>query len=69
MARRVGIDRKTVRTYIERGLEPPRYGPRLPRARRLEPFEPYLRQRVATDAALTRSRLLSEIRERGYEGG
>jgi transposase len=25
IARRVGIDRKTVRKYIERGLEPPSY--------------------------------------------
>src|SRR5271163_3593551 len=48
IARRVGIDRKTVRKYIERGLEPPSYGPRQPRARRLEPFEAYLRQRVVT---------------------
>jgi hypothetical protein len=30
IARRVGIDRKTVRKYIERGLEPPSYGPRKP---------------------------------------
>ena len=69
IARRVGIDRKTVRKYIERGLEPPRYGPRQPRARRLEPFEVYLRQRVAAYPGLTGSRLLREIRERGYEGG
>ena len=69
IARRVGIDRKTVRKYIERGLEPPRYGPRQPRARRLEPFEMYLRQRVAAYPGRTGSRLLREIRERGYEGG
>ena len=28
IARRTGRDRKTVRKYIERGLEPPAYGPR-----------------------------------------
>src|ERR1700753_2798738 len=28
IARRVGLDRKTVRRSIARGLEPPRYGPR-----------------------------------------
>jgi transposase len=66
IARRVGIDRKTVRKYIERGLEPPRYGLRQPRARRLEPFELYLRKQVATYPGLTGSRLLREIRERGY---
>ncbi len=69
IARRVGIDRKTVRKYIERGLEPPAYGPRAPRPRRLEPFEAYLRQRVVAYPGLTGSRLLREIREQGYDGG
>jgi transposase len=40
---RVGTDSKTVRKYIERGLEPPAYGPRKPRARRRGPFEAYPR--------------------------
>src|SRR5271169_3983311 len=69
IARRVGIDRKTVRKYIERGLEPPAYGPRKPRARRLEPFQAYLRQRVIAYPGLTGRRLLREIREHGYTGG
>jgi len=69
IARQLELDRKTVRKYIERGLEPPAYGPRRPRSRRLEPFEAYLRQRVAAYPGLTRSRLLREIRERGYHGG
>jgi transposase len=69
IARQVGLDRKTVRKYIDRGLEPPRYGPRKPRSRRLEPYEPYLRQRVAAYPGLTGSRLLREIREQGYAGG
>jgi transposase len=69
IARRAGIDRKTVRKYIEHGLEPPSYGPRKPRARQLEPFEAYLRQRVAAYPGLTASRLMREIREHGYAGG
>ena len=69
IARRVGIDRKTVRKYIERGLEPPSYGPRKPRARRLEPFEAYLRQRITAYPGLTARRLLREIKEHGYAGG
>jgi transposase len=69
IARQIGLDRKTVRKYIDRGLEPPRYGPRKPRARQLEPYEAYLRQRVATYPGLTGSRLLREIREQGYAGG
>ena len=32
IARQLGIDRKTVRKYISRGLEPPTYGPRPPTA-------------------------------------
>src|SRR6516225_3284983 len=69
ISRRVGIDRKTVRKYIARDLEPPTYGPRKPRRRRLESFEAYLRQRVVADLGLTGSRLLREIREQGYDGG
>jgi transposase len=69
IARQLELDRKTVRKYIERGLEPPTYGPRKPRSRRLEPFESYLRQRVAAYPGLTGSRLLREIREGGYGGG
>ena len=33
IARQTGLDRKTVRKYIARGLEPPTYGPREPRRR------------------------------------
>jgi transposase len=69
IARRVGVDRKTVRKYIEQGLEPPSYGPRKPRARLLEPYQGYLRQRVIAYPGLTASRLLREIREQGYGGG
>ena len=32
IARQIGMDRKTIRRYIARGLEPPAYGPRPPRA-------------------------------------
>ena len=38
IARQSGLDRKTVRRYIERGLEPPAYGPRKPRRTVLDPF-------------------------------
>ncbi len=34
IAQRTGHDRKTVRKYIQRGLEVPRYKPRTPRAAR-----------------------------------
>jgi transposase len=69
IARRSGLDRKTVRKYVERGLEPPAYGPRPPRATKVTPFERYLRDRLAVFPDLTGSRLLREIRELGYSGG
>jgi hypothetical protein len=41
IAEHLGIDRKTVRKYIARGLEPPVYGPRQPRPRRIEPVSAF----------------------------
>jgi transposase len=69
IARELGVDRKTVRKCIARGLEPAVYGPRKPRQRRIAPFVGYLRERVAAYPGLTGRRLLRELRERGYEGG
>ena len=69
IARQLGIDRKTVRRYIARGLEPPTYGPRPPRQRSTDPFLPYLRERLAAFPGLTAVRLWRELRERGYAGG
>jgi transposase len=69
IARQSGLDRKTVRRYIERGLEPPTYGPRRPRPALLDPFTGYLRERVNAYPGLTGSRLLRELKERGYRGG
>ena len=69
IARQSGFDRKTIRRYIERGLEAPSYGPRKPRQTVLDPFTTYLRERVAAFPGLTGARLLRELRERGYVGG
>jgi transposase len=69
IARQLGIDRKTVRRYIERGLQAPVYGPRQPRPRRIGPFIPYLHERVTAYPALTGRRLWRELKERGYDGG
>ncbi len=35
IARKLGLDRKAFRCYLERGMEPPAYGPRQPRPRQL----------------------------------
>jgi transposase len=69
IARQLERDRKTVRKYIERGLDPPAYGPRHPRSTVVTPFAPYLRERIAAFPELTGSRLLREIKELGYTGG
>lgn len=69
IARKAGLDRKTVRKYLERGLEAPVYGPRQPRPRLLEPYEDYLRQRVTRFPDLSGRRLMREIADLGYEGG
>ena len=69
IARQSGLDRKTVRRYIERGLEPPTYGPRKPRRTVLDPFTAYLRERVEAYPGLTGARLLRELKQFGYPGG
>jgi len=68
IARQVGLDRKTVRKYLERGLDPPAYGPRRPRASKIAPFARYLRERLAAFPQLSGRRLHRELRELGYAG-
>lgn len=69
IARQTGIDRKTVRKYLERGLEAPVYGPRKPRRTVIDPFTAYLRERVTVYPGLTGRRLFRELKEIGYGGG
>lgn len=68
IARRAGVDRKTVRKYIGRGMEPPAYGPRPAKAKAIDDFLPYLRERLEAFPTLTASRLRRELRERGFGG-
>ena len=68
IARKVGCDRKTVKKYIERGLEAPCYGPRAARSTVLDAYAAYLTERVAAFPDLSGRRLLREIRKLGYEG-
>jgi transposase len=67
IARRTGVDRKTIRRIRAQGGHPvPR--PRPPRPRLLDPFAPYLRQR-ATAGVLNATKLFAEVRRQGYTGG
>ena len=68
IARRSGLDRKTVRKYIARGLEPPVYTPRPPRPLSIDGFASYLRERVVAFPELTGRRLWREIRDLGFAG-
>lgn len=68
IARRAGLDRKTVRKYLARGLEPPCYGPRAPRRCKVDPFREFVRERLVAFPELSAVRLLREVRELGYTG-
>jgi transposase len=69
IARRTARDPKTVRKYIERGLELPVYGPRSAgRPGKLLPYAEFIRGRLDAFPDLTATRLLREVRERGYKG-
>jgi transposase len=69
IARRTGRDPKTVRKYIERGIEAPVYGPRsVGRPSKLAPFMEFLRQRLTAFPDLSAARLTREVRELGYVG-
>jgi len=69
IARRTGRDPKTVRKYIERGLDLPAYGPRQAgRPNKITPYLDYIRERVTAFPDLSAVRLTRELRERGYTG-
>ncbi len=70
IARMLGCSRKTVRRVL-RGAAKDRYGPRPAKAKKLDPYVEYLRDRIehAKPNRLAATVLLREIRERGYTGG
>ena len=68
IARKLGMDRKTVRKHLEVGIAPPAYSPRPAQPRLIAPFEDYLRARITAWPDLSGKRLLRELRERVYEG-
>ncbi len=70
IARQLGCSRNTVRRYL-REEEASRYGPRSPRATKLDPYTAYLAERLeqARPRWIPATVLLREIVERGYDGG
>ncbi|WP_420337078.1 hypothetical protein [Roseibium sp.] len=69
IAQQTGLDRKTVRKYLKRGLEGPSYCPRAPRPRLLEPFEDYLSKRIRAGPGLSGRRLFRDVCALGLTGG
>ncbi|HVV12076.1 IS21 family transposase [Amycolatopsis sp.] len=67
IARHLGRDRKTIRSYLSGEREPGRRKPAGPDP--FEPFVAYCRARLADDPHLWASTLLDEIAELGYRGG
>lgn len=69
IARALELSRNTVRRVL-RGQAPRRYGPRRPRATKLDAFKDYIKARVQAAGALRLPApvLLREIREQGYAG-
>ena len=68
IARHTGLDRKTVRKYLEQGMQgPPVRTPAAPAAA-ARAYEDYLRQRAKCEG-LSGRRLMRDIVERGYAGG
>ena len=67
ISRLTGYCRKTVRKYLIHPDGVPVYGPRAQQEGKLEPFKPYLEERMRAGVWNTRV-LLRELRERGYTG-
>ena len=63
-----GFDRKTVRKYLANPERQPRYGPRQKRPSQLDPFKPYIDERLAA-GVWNAVVLMRELRECGYAGG
>jgi transposase len=69
IARKLGINRRTVQRLAQSGKQEPSYGPRPARGSQLDPYTAYLRERLTLYPELTGVRLLAELRDRGYAGG
>lgn len=63
-----GFDRKTIRKYLLKPEGRPVYGPRSAPVSKLEPFKPYLKERLQA-GVWNAQVLLRELRQRNYRGG
>lgn len=70
ISRQLGIARNTVRSYLRDIARTPNYGPRPERPSKLDPFKPYLRERIeaAKPYWIPGAVLFREIETQGYDG-
>lgn len=70
ISRQLGIARNTVRNYLREQARTPRYGPRAERPSKLDPFKPYLRERIeaARPYWIPATVLFREIQLQGFTG-
>ena len=68
ISRLTGYGRKTISKYLLAPTGRPVYGPRPAAVSKLEPFKPYLKERLQSGVWNARV-LLRELRERNYNGG
>ncbi|WP_019123990.1 IS21 family transposase [Brevibacillus massiliensis] len=69
IARKLDLDRKTVRKYIEMASYPVSSPKRKQRPSKLDPFKQYLEKRMLEDGVFNAEKLLLEIKRQGYLGG
>jgi len=71
LTRSTGRSRNTVRRYLRGGDEAARRKPAPKRAEKLDPFKPYIveRMQAAAPDRIPAAVLFREIKERGYSGG
>jgi transposase len=67
IARRFGLDRKTVRRYLSDDLDMLIASARDRRPRQIDPYRPYIQQRF-TDGCTNATQIYREIREHGFRG-
>jgi transposase len=68
IARRTGRDRKTIRHIVTAPDVLPEAKPRQAHARKIDPYLPYLEQRIE-EGVLNARKLYGELRGQGYAGG
>lgn len=66
--RRTGVHRDTIRRALA-SSEPPSYGPRPPRASKLDPFLGTIEELLADEPTLSGVRIREELERLGYRGG